>query len=133
MSSLSSRVPERRRHLRLKHTVPIKISSHDVDIVTETVDLSCSGTFCRVNKYIAPMTKLKLNLLLPVRKNNKIVTKRIHCDGVVVRTESASDGDYFHTAIFFNDIASRDSQAINEFVESMLNEGITPAHDSRAV
>ena len=79
------------------------------------------------------MTKLKLHLLLPVRKNKKIITKRIHCDGVVVRAESASNGDYFHTAIFFNDISPRDSQAINEFVESVLNEGINPAHDSRVV
>ena len=133
MSSLPSGTPERRRHFRLKHTVPVKISSHDVDIVTETVDLSCSGAFCRINKYIAPMTKLKVHLLLPVRKHNKIVTKRIHCDGVVVRAESASDGDHFYTAIFFNDIAPRDSQAINDFVESVLSEGIHPAHDSRVV
>lgn len=113
---------ERRRHPRLDHRVPVKISSPEVDIVTETMNLSRSGTFCRINKYFAPMTKLKLNLLLPVRKNNKIVTKRIHCVGVVVRTENSAEGDYFETAVFFSDINPRDSQVLGEFVESVIKE-----------
>ena len=68
------------------------------------------------------MTRLKLNLLLPLRKNNKIVTKRIHCEGVVVRTESGKEDDFFLTAIFFSDISPRDSQAIGEFVASVIKE-----------
>jgi hypothetical protein len=113
---------ERRRHPRLEHSVPVKISSGDIDIVTETTNLSCSGAFCQINKYIAPMTKLKLNLLLPMRKSSKIVTKRIHCEGVVVRTQSSGDGDFFQTAIFFSDISPRDSQTISEFVDSVAQE-----------
>ena len=122
MPSSSARQQERRKHPRLEHNIPVKISSNDLDIVTQTEDLSCSGAFCSVDKYIAPMTKLKINLLLPLRKNDKIVTKRIHCEGVVVRTESAAEGKYFHTAVFFSDIAPRDAQAINGFVESVLQE-----------
>lgn len=68
------------------------------------------------------MTKLKLNLLLPLRKNNKIATKRIHCEGVVVRTETAKDGDHFLTAIFFSDISPKDSKIITEFVDSVIKE-----------
>ena len=122
MPSHPGRGPERRKHPRLEHSVPLKISSGDVDIVTETTNLSCSGAFCHLNKYLTPMTILKLNLLLPLRKNNKIVTKRIHCKGVVVSTESAGHGDYFQTTIFFSDIAPRDSQTISDFVESVIKE-----------
>lgn len=122
MSTSNARGAERRRHPRLEHSVPVKISSGDLDIVTETSNLSCSGAFCRCNKFIAPMTKLKLTLLLPLRKNNKIATKRIHCEGVVVRTESAKAGDHFLTAVFFSDINPRDSQIITEFVESLIKE-----------
>ena len=110
---------ERRRHLRLEQTIPLKISSGDVDIVTETKNLSCSGALCHILKFIAPMTKLKVHLLLPLKVNNKIVTKRISCQGVVVRSESAVSQDYFHTAIFFSDISPRDIQIIHEFVESV--------------
>ncbi|MBI4309377.1 MAG: PilZ domain-containing protein [Candidatus Omnitrophica bacterium] len=122
MPPLSARGSERRRHPRLEHNVPVKISSGDVDIVTETSNLSCSGAFCRIDKYIAPMTRLKLNLLLPLRKNNKIATKRIHCEGVVVRTESTKEDDSFLTAIFFSEISPRDAKIVSEFVESVIQE-----------
>jgi len=117
---------ERRRHARLDHAVALKISSGDSDIVTETQNLSSSGAFCLVNKYIAPMTKLKLNFLLPLKRNNKLVNKRISCEGVVVRSQSAVDQDSFQTAIFFSDIMPRDSQIIHEFVESVINSHESP-------
>ncbi len=122
MSKADHQGSERRRHFRLEHNVPVKISSADLDIVTETSNLSCSGAFCHINKFIAPMTKLKLNLLLPIRKNNKIITRRVHCEGVVVRSESVPAGDYFQTAIFFSDISSKDAQTIHDFVDSIVKE-----------
>ena len=113
---------ERRQHPRLEHTVPVKISGGDADIVTETVNLSCSGAFCHVSRHLAPMTKLKVHLLLPLRSGAKIATKHIDCEGVVVRCESAPEGDLFHTAIFFSDIKSRDSEAIARFVAAVMEE-----------
>ncbi len=111
---------ERRRHPRLDHNIPVRISSADLEIVTETQNLSCSGASCRVNKRLEPMTKLKIHLLLPLRKNNKVTTKKITCQGVVVRAQVSQHTDYFDTAIFFSDITPRDSQVISEFVESVL-------------
>ena len=112
---------ERRRSPRLEHTVPLKLSSGDIDIVTETSNLSSSGVYCRVNAYIEPMTKLKIHLLLPVKKNSRTSTKRISCQGVVVRAESVPDHNYFNAAIFFNDIQPKDIQAISDFIEHMLD------------
>lgn len=112
---------DRRRSPRLEHNVPLKLSSGDIDIVTETRNLSSSGVYCRVSSYIEPMTKLKIHLLLPVRKNNRSSTKRIFCQGVVVRTESVVNHDYFNAAIFFNDIQPKDIQAIADFVDHMLD------------
>ncbi|MBF0489393.1 MAG: PilZ domain-containing protein [Candidatus Omnitrophica bacterium] len=116
---------ERRRHVRLEQLIPFKISSGDLDFVTETKNFSSSGALCLVNKHITPMTKLKLHFLLPLKRNNKVVNKRISCEGVVVRSESAVDQDSFQTAIFFSDISPRDSQIIHEFVESAM-----PPHES---
>ncbi len=116
--------PERRRHARLEHAVPVKISSGDFDIVTETRNISCSGAFCQVSKHLAPMTKLKVHLLLPLRSGTKTVSKRIDCEGVVVRAGLAPQGDCFNTAIFFSDIKSRDSEAIARFVADQLPHGL---------
>ncbi|MBP6342374.1 MAG: PilZ domain-containing protein [Candidatus Omnitrophica bacterium] len=114
---------ERRRSPRLEHTVPLKLSSGDIEIVTETSNLSSSGVYCRVNAYIEPMTKLKIHLLLPIKKNSRTSTKRISCQGVVVRAESVPDHNYFNAAIFFNDIQPKDIQTISDFIEHMLDSG----------
>ena len=106
---------ERRRHPRLDHNLPLKISADEVDIVTETKNLSCSGAFCLVNRRLEPMTKLKIHLLLPLKKGGKVQNLKISCIGVVIRCE-LSDPDHFSTAIFFSDITPRDSQSISEFV-----------------
>lgn len=112
---------EKRRHFRVDYSVPLKISGDNGDILTETKNISCSGAFCRMNQRLEPMTKLKVHLLLPLQKSNKVTTKKITCQGVVVRAQ-ASGEEYYDTAIFFSDIAPKDSQTISEFVESMLEK-----------
>ena len=80
---------EKRRHLRVEHNIPVKISGDHGDILTETENLSCSGAFCRMTQRLEPMTKLKVHLLLPLRKSDKVTTKKITCQGVVVRVQAA--------------------------------------------
>ena len=111
---------ERRRNPRVDHIIPLRISSDDVEIVTETQNLSCSGVYCRSNKFIEPMTKLKIHLLLPFKKNKRTTTKKISCQGVVVRSEAVANTEHFNVAIFFNDISPKDIQTISDFVEIMI-------------
>ena len=114
---------EKRRHLRVAYNIPVKISGDNGDILTETKNLSCSGAFCRMSQRLEPMTKLKVHLLLPLRKSEKVTTKKITCQGVVVRTQASSGSeDSYDTAIFFSDIAPKDSRTISEFVESMMEK-----------
>ena len=63
---------DRREHPRLLKNIPLKISGTDFDIVSETKNLSRSGAYCRVSKYLEPMTKLKIHLLhrLPTKNKN---------------------------------------------------------------
>ena len=111
---------EKRRHPRLESNIPVKISSDHGDILTETRNLSCSGAFCRVDQRLEPMTKLKVHLLLPLRKSDKVITKKITCQAVVVRTQAVAGEEYYETAIYFSDIAPKDSRTIHEFVESVM-------------
>lgn len=113
---------ERRRHPRLQGNIPVKICSGDFDLVTETKNLSRTGTYCCVNKYIEPMTKLKIHLLLPFKRNGRNVTKKVSCNGVIVRTEAVAGDECFNVAIFFNDIQDRSAACIEEYVNSILAE-----------
>ena len=111
---------EKRRHTRLDTNIPLKISSDNGDILTETKNISCSGAFFRVSQRLEPMTKLRIYLLLPIPKNDKVITKKIICQGVIVRSQIAEDSHSYDIAVFFSDIAPKDSRTINDFIEGML-------------
>ena len=114
---------ERRQHPRVDKNVPLKISTDDAELVTETKNISRSGAYCRVNKYIEPMTKLKIHLLLPFKKGSKTTTKKITCQGVVVRAEPLPGNKEFNAAIYFNDLTSRDADCIAEYINTVLKPG----------
>lgn len=113
---------ERRKGRRAAAHVPVRIAQEDGDVVTETLNISRSGAYCRVNARIELMTKLKVQILLPSRKNQKRLNKTIHCQGVVVRVEPAAEDGRFEIAIFFNEIAQRDAESINDYVGSCLGQ-----------
>lgn len=111
---------ERRKHPRLENNIPVKISSEEFDVVTETFNLSCSGAYCSVKKYLEPMTKLDIHLLVPLRRRNKLITKKISCQGIIVRIESQHAQDGFNAAIYFNDIKDKDRKSLSEYVDATL-------------
>jgi hypothetical protein len=115
---------ERRRDPRVSNNVPLKLCHEDGDMVTETCNISRSGAYCRVNKYIEPMTKLQVHLLLPIKKGDRNVTKKVSCEGVVVRVEPLDAGLY-NIAIFFNEIKQRDADQIASYVGTYLKDGST--------
>jgi len=118
---VNAQVPsEKRRQPRVDNNLPLKISTDQVDLVTETKNISSSGVYCRVSKFLEPMTKLKVTLMLPMKRAGKTVAKKVLCGGVVVRTENIPGSDGFNTAIFFNDIHPRDSRVLAQFVDGLL-------------
>ena len=115
-------VDERRRSQRAYTNVPVKILCDEGDIVTQTVNISRSGVYCTVNRAVDVMTKLKVCLLIPVKKLGKASTKKINCEGVVVRTEPVTGTKNYNIAVFFNDIAQRDADCIADYVGSTLEQ-----------
>ena len=113
---------DRRKHPRVDNNIPVKISSEEADFVTETRNLSRTGAYCRVNKFVEPMTKLKIHLLLPLKKNGKTVTKKISCKGIVVRSEPVPGHDYYHAAIYFSDIQKKDADYISDYVHEEITK-----------
>ena len=118
---------ERRRHPRIFKKLPLKLKINSFDLATETLNLSSSGVYCQIDKYIEPMTKVSMLLILPLKlKNNTAVTKKVTCKGVVVRTEKNSAGDKFNVAIFFSDVPEAEAENINRYIETHLQSN--PIH-----
>lgn len=118
--------PERRRSPRLTAQLPVAISEAGMTVEAETNNLSASGAYCTLDRFLPPMSKLQLRLELP---NGRSHTS-IRCAGVVVRIEPViahAQQSRYHVAIFFTDLAERDRSAIARFVQQRLSA--TPATD----
>ncbi|MDP2938892.1 MAG: PilZ domain-containing protein [Candidatus Omnitrophota bacterium] len=114
---------ERRKYSRVIKSLPLKITGEDFDIVTETKNLSPSGAYCQVSKYLEPLTKLKIILLLPFKRKEKTITKKISCQGVVIRTDNIPlKKDYYNIAIYFNDIQKKDLHKISDYITSFIKK-----------
>lgn len=124
---------ERRIDKRIKKNIPLKIKAADFDSVSETKNLSSSGIYCRIDKYIAPLTKVNMILLIPASKQalpSKEQCKKIECEGTVVRTELINDpaeGDFYNVAIFFSQIKKSDKSCIENYVKKHIKENLSPA------
>jgi len=112
---------ERRKNIRAKKNIPLKLADNAFDIITETVDISSSGAYCRVTRNLQPMSKIEVVLLIP-GKDSDSPTRKIKCKGVVVRTEPAiikgADKAHYNIAIFFTDISKKDQKIAEDYVAS---------------
>jgi len=112
---------DRRKNIRAKKNIPLKLEDIAFDIITETVDISSSGAYCRVTRNLAPMSKIEVVLLVP-GKDSSSPTRKIRCKGVVVRSEPAiikyADKAHYNIAIFFTDISKKDQKIAEDYVAS---------------
>jgi c-di-GMP-binding flagellar brake protein YcgR len=114
-------IPERRTYQRAKKQLTLKIADDTFDIITETVDISLTGTYCRVARLLPLMSKIEIVILVP-DKSGSNETKKIKCQGVVVRTEPVilkdAEKAHYNVAIFFTDISSKDQKVIESYLDS---------------
>lgn len=113
---------ERRKHPRITRKLPLKVKAGTFDLATETQNISLSGICCQVNKYIEPMTKVRITMLLPLKlKNNKTTAKKVNCRGIVVRAERPEGQENkYDIAVFFNDMRQPDINIIQRYIENHL-------------
>lgn len=114
-------IEERRRHQRTRKQLPLKIADKTFDIITETVDVSSSGIYCRVTRLLPLMSKIDIMFLLPAKANGK-QAKKIRCKGVVVRSEPIILKDvekaHHNVAIFFTEISKKDQKILESYIDS---------------
>lgn len=110
---------ERRAYPRLDQQVSFKLLLEGFDVESETKNISASGLYCRVSEPFSLMTKLRMIIFLPLKVNSRLITKKINCAGVVVRTEIDLEGTN-HIAIFFTDIKKTDQEKITGYIKQNL-------------
>jgi c-di-GMP-binding flagellar brake protein YcgR len=106
---------ERRRYPRIEKKLPLNLRGAEFEIITETKNISCIGSWCQIPRYLPVFTKLGISIFLPFE--NK--TERIDCKGVIVRTEEGSNNVY-NVGIYFNEIKKSDQEKISQYIDYYL-------------
>jgi len=111
---------EKRLHPRLDHSLPLKVEANGFDFKTATQNISCLGTYCHIDKYIPPFTRVSIRLNLPVATGEGIKHLGIECSGVIVRIQDDRDSGGYNVAIFFNRIREEQRKKISQYVNQFL-------------
>jgi len=112
--------PEKRLHPRIDHELPVHITANGYDFTTTTQNISCTGAYCQINKYVPPFTRLAIKMILPVVAGGKKQKVNIECKGVIVRNEDSSKKNNFNIAIFFNEIKAAQREKISQYINQFL-------------
>ena len=111
---------ERRRAPRITARVPISVTDETTPYAAEAENLSASGVYCTIARFVSPMTKLELRFELPDGH-------AVRCTGVVVRSQpsiNSEDRAVYQLAILFTELSGDDRSAINRFVQQRLATNI---------
>ena len=80
-----------RAEARLSMRVEGAHEAEQAHIVTESQNISSSGVYCTSSRYLAPLSKVALTIVLPAVPGRAPSQRLLKCEGVVVRCQ-ASDG-----------------------------------------
>jgi hypothetical protein len=112
---------ERRKYPRVKDkNISIKLSGEGFDTITQSLDVSASGVYCKVTEKIPVMTRVQVVLTLP-GKNKSARPVNMNIDGVVVREHPVmKDGrvEHYDVAIFFNTLLPKERDLLVKYIES---------------
>ena len=109
---------ERRRAPRAKARIPLELKKDKGVFEAKTMNISSSGAYCTLDKFIPLNTKLGVTLLIPGKK-----LKRVTCHGIVVRNEPEGLGakeTKYGVGLFFTDLGAKDRQEISSYVKRKL-------------
>ncbi|MCM8813971.1 MAG: PilZ domain-containing protein [Candidatus Omnitrophica bacterium] len=117
---------ERRAHQRVDTHLPLQVSAADFQLATDTKNISCSGVYCQVSRFVPVMTKLSLTLVIPRIVNQRKTEKTIACTGVVVRIhpeQARPEVSAYDIGVFFTDITGPDREVIAGYIQQSFFAG----------
>jgi PilZ domain. len=116
---------ERRKFPRVKDEgVSLKLKLDDFDSITHSMNISSSGLYCKLDKELPLMSRVKLMLMIPDHAKEKTV-KDLEVNGVVVRQHPVTiDGviKHYDVAIFFEDLSEKDKDTIAGYIKRKSGE-----------
>ena len=115
--------PERRRSARVDAQIALQLSGDDAavpgeSITTESINVGAEGVYCPVAHFVAPLTKLQVTMVLPIKnKKGQVKNEVVKADAVVVRCQPAGgESGGYRIALFFTGLEGSTRQVLDEYV-----------------
>ena len=127
---MSEQTSERRRAQRVSANLKleVKVPGGDTRTATlQTINISSSGIYFRSDHFIAPMTRLamEIEVSVPPESGTEPGTAVVSCGGLVVRTAPEADTpgctDY-EVAVFFTNISPEGMANLERHIALLLAE-----------
>jgi len=115
---------DRRVSRRVDVNLPLKIAGAGFRYATDTKNVSSSGLYCQLDRFIPLMTRLDMTMVVPVIIRNRKVEKEIVCSAVVVRIEPETEqsaGTVYHAGSFFTAIKDKDRDIIEHYIQQSFS------------
>ena len=114
---------ERRQSKRVDAQIALQLSGADEafpgeSITTESINVGAEGVYCHVGHFVAPLTKLQVTMVLPLKnKKGQVKNEIVKVQAVVVRCQPSGDengGD--RVAWFLTGLDSGTKNILDEYV-----------------
>lgn len=110
---------DNRTHPRFILILPLQISTEDFTLDTTSKNISCSGVFCYVDRFIPLDSKVNVSMRLAYFVDGLKAQRTVKCKAKIVRIDSPSDkvnGSY-RVGIAFEEIAGEDREALKAYIQ----------------
>lgn len=115
---------ERRKFPRIKDKeIAVKLSGEGFNTITQSLDVSASGIYCKVDRRIPLMTRVQLALVIPGKTSSHANTLKV--EGVVVREHPVINNgkvQHYDVAIFFDSLSPEERRMITQYIETKTSK-----------
>jgi c-di-GMP-binding flagellar brake protein YcgR len=114
---------ERRKAQRVEANLTVAVTGGAAPSRGKALNISTSGIYFESPHYLAPLTKVRLELGIP-QEDPKQSETQVMCDGVVVRVEPEKKDpaiSVYRVAIFFTYVPERSLKILGRFIRSRLS------------
>ena len=112
---------EKRKAKRVDARLAITLSGGKEEAKGETLNVSTNGVYFQSPFFVEPLTKLRLELMIPQPDGRESSAK---CDGIVVRVEPEREDpsvDKYNVAVFFTSIDKGSQKVLTKYIMSKIS------------
>lgn len=115
---------ERRRAKRVETNLPIAISGAPEEEEGRTINISTNGVYFESPRMIEPLTKVRMELMVPVIKNGMEKEMGVTFDGIIVRVnpeKTAPDVTRYKIAVFFTHVPKASQEVLDRYIKRLTS------------